>query len=191
MKKNEHGRCGSPSILTPSWAARLRARDAQAWVLLDYFYRAAMIRRCRGYLGNLEQSEDAVQDIFIKVLRVERVPSRFRPWLCRVARNHCLRILRDQARQGNHQIPPPAPQAMAKPAGALAQLVKRENGSRIMRLLGTLPAKQREALLLRYAEGLSRAEIADLLQIPESTVKSELYRGLKKLRQCLPLSCDT
>ena len=38
-------------------------------------------------------------------------------------------------------------------------------------------------LRLRYAEGLSRAEIAYVLEVPESVVKSRLFEGLKKLRE--------
>jgi RNA polymerase sigma factor (sigma-70 family) len=48
--------------------------------------------------------------------------------------------------------------------------------------LAELPESQREVLHLRYAEDLSRADIAEVLDIPEPVVKSRLYEGMVKLR---------
>ena len=74
--------------------------------------------------------------------------------------------------------------------GNLTRLVSRELWSRIGHLLAALPASQREPLRLRYAEELSRAEIAYVLDIPESVVKSRLFEGLKKLREHTSLLDD-
>jgi DNA-directed RNA polymerase specialized sigma24 family protein len=49
-------------------------------------------------------------------------------------------------------------------------------------LVAGLPAEQREALRLRDVEGLGRAEIAYVLEIPEASVKTRLFEGLRKLR---------
>ena len=49
--------------------------------------------------------------------------------------------------------------------------------------LGALPARQRAALVLRFYEDLSIAEIADILNCSEGTIKSQLSRGLRRLRQ--------
>lgn len=67
--------------------------------------------------------------------------------------------------------------------GALTRLVRQEQRSRIMHLVRALPADHREVLCLRYVDGLSRAEIAYSLEIPESVVKSRLFEGLEKLRE--------
>ena len=71
----------------------------------------------------------------------------------------------------------------AETTGNLTRVVKQELRSRIVHLIGALPQKQREAIFLRYGEELSRAEIAYVLDIPESKVKSRLFQGLKKLRE--------
>jgi RNA polymerase sigma-70 factor (ECF subfamily) len=60
-------------------------------------------------------------------------------------------------------------------------MVRQEQRSRIIHLVGALPESLREALRLRYAEGLKREEIAYILEIAETTVKSRLFEGLKKL----------
>ncbi|MCG8409297.1 MAG: sigma-70 family RNA polymerase sigma factor [Phycisphaerales bacterium] len=49
--------------------------------------------------------------------------------------------------------------------------------------MATLPPTYHEVLRLRHVEGLSRAEIASVLEIPESVVESRLFEGLKKLRE--------
>jgi RNA polymerase sigma-70 factor (ECF subfamily) len=55
-------------------------------------------------------------------------------------------------------------------------------GARLEQLLTTLPEPQRAALVLRYQEDLTPEEIADTLESPLATVKSNLQRGLKLLR---------
>jgi len=65
----------------------------------------------------------------------------------------------------------------------LTRLAKRELRSRTSHLVDALPVSQQEVLRLRYTEGLSRAEIAEVLEIPDSLVKSRLFEGLKKLRE--------
>jgi RNA polymerase sigma-70 factor (ECF subfamily) len=59
--------------------------------------------------------------------------------------------------------------------------VREEDRDLVRRHLSALSYVQAEVLMLRYFEGLSRQEIATVLDIPESTVKSRLYDGLKNL----------
>ena len=66
--------------------------------------------------------------------------------------------------------------------GCLTKMVRREQRAHLQRALAELPENQREVLHLRYAEELSRAEIAQVLDIPENLVKSRLYEGMVNLR---------
>jgi len=50
-------------------------------------------------------------------------------------------------------------------------------------MVQSLEESQREVLRLRYVEDLSRTEIAEVLDIPESVVKSRIFEGLEKLRE--------
>ena len=171
------------SDLTPSLVGKVRAGDAQAGALLDQLYRQTMIRFCWGHLGCVEEAEDAVQEVFCKVLKAEEIPDNFRAWLYKIARNHCLNVRRAYARRRDQRVILPDSQLGAQLTGNLTRLVKQELRSRIVHLLGALPAAQREALRLRYAEDLTRAEIAFILDLPESVVKSRLFEGIKKLRE--------
>ena len=179
----ERGLPGPPQDLTPSLVAKLRQGEAEAAGLLDRTYRTSLIRFCVGYLGHYEEAEDVVQDVFLRVLGSETVPDRFRAWIYRIARNRCLDLLRARVRRRDDQGLPTESQIQMDLTGYLTRLVKREREEHLRRLLAELTANQREVLRLRYAEDLSRAEIAEVLEIPESYVKSRLYEGLEKLRQ--------
>jgi RNA polymerase sigma-70 factor (sigma-E family) len=60
------------------------------------------------------------------------------------------------------------------------------DGSPVVGLLATLPARMRAAVVLRYIEGLSVAETAAALRCSEGTVKSQSARGLERLREVFP-----
>jgi RNA polymerase sigma-70 factor (ECF subfamily) len=169
--------------LTPSLVASLRSGDSLAGRLLNRLYRERMIRFCWGYLGSVEESEDAVQDIFCKVLAANGVPDKFRPWLYKIARNHCLNLRRAKGRRLDNHALPPSSALDAGARGNLAGMIDDERRQRLSHLVEALPAIHREVLKLRYTEDLSRAEIAEVLGIPESVVKSRLFEGIKKLRE--------
>ena len=159
--------------------------------MLDELYRAPLLRFCWGYLGSVEEAEDAIQEIWYKVLTAETVPALFRPWLYKIARNQALNMLRHRAAcKDARQLPAPS-QVDALLTGLLTRLVNEEAKSRLADLVATLSEAQRETLRLRYVEGLSRAEIAEVLDVPVSAVKSRLFEGLKKLREHDSIADDT
>lgn len=163
--------------------ARLRDGDAQAAELLQREYREAIVRFCWGYLGQLEEAEDAFQDVCCKVLGATQVPDQFRPWLYRIARNHCLNLRRARATRREDGPVPATSRLRDALTGQLTRMVKAEQRSRLTEAVESLSEEQGEALRLRYVEELSRSEIAAVLEIPESVVKSRLFEGLKKLRE--------
>lgn len=169
--------------LASSLVARLRAGEPEAGALLDRLYRDALVRFCWGYLGRMDEAEDAVQDICFKVLSAKSFPEALRPWLYRTARNHCLNLLRCRARRPDRGVLPATSQIHDVLTGHLTRLVKSEQRSSVGELVGSLPEVQQEVLRLRYVEDLNRAEIADVLEISESVVKSRLFEGLKRLRE--------
>jgi RNA polymerase sigma-70 factor (ECF subfamily) len=131
----------------------------------------------------MDEAEDAVQDICYKVLAAETVPDGFRAWLYRIARNHCNNLLRDRIRRkevGELSMPS---QAYEELTGQLTRLVKVEQQSRLNELVAQLPDSDREVLRLRYVEDLPRSEIAEILEVTESVVKSRLFIGLQRLRE--------
>ena len=172
--------------MTPSLVARLRSGDTEAGALLDNLYRKALFRFCWGYLGRLEDAEDAVQDICFKVLRARSIPDSFRPWLYKTARNHCLNMLRQRDRRRDNRELPSGSQLREMLTGQLTRLLRSEQRARVDELVRCLPDNQQEVLRLRYVEGLSRGEIAEVLETPEQVVKSRIFEGLKRLREFTP-----
>lgn len=169
--------------LTPSLVGKLRAGDAAAGTLLVELYYKPMIRFCWSYLGSTEDAEDAVQEVFCKVLKASEVPANFRAWLYKIARNHCLNVLRGRARRPDARPLAPSAAVDADLTGNLTRLVKQELRARMFHLVSALPVTHRESLRLRYVEGLSRGEIAYVLELSEGQVKERIFDGLRRLRE--------
>jgi RNA polymerase sigma-70 factor (ECF subfamily) len=172
----------SLSELTPNLVKFLRQGDPGAGKLLSDLYHPPLMRFCYRYLESQDEAEDVVQDVFLRVLKNDALPENFRAWIYKIARNRCLDVIRKRNRRPDAQALPPASRVDADLTGCLTRLVRREQRAHLRRTLAELPENQREVLHLRYAEGLSRAEIADVLDLSESLVKSRLYEGMVKLR---------
>lgn len=180
----------STETISTMLVERLRRGDPAAMGILQSRYRARLVQFCWGYLEDIEEAEDAVQDVFCKVLEAAVIPDQFRPWVYRVARNHCLNLLRSRARRVDRAAIPAASQVGAALTGQLTGMVRDEARAKVISAVAQLPESVREALRLRYVENLSRAEIAEILEVPESQVKSRLFEGLQKLRETVPLDSE-
>ncbi len=169
--------------LTPTLVGQLRDGHVDAAGMLTNLYHQPLLRFCFGYLGNQDEAADAVQEVFLNVLQHDTLPQNFRAWIYRIARNRCLDLLRSRRRRCDDKTMPPASRIDADLTGDLTRMVRSEQQARLGQLLADLPETQREILRLRYTEELSRVEIAEVLDLPESLVKSRLYEGLVKLRR--------
>jgi RNA polymerase sigma-70 factor (ECF subfamily) len=177
--------------MTPSLVIRLRDGHPDAGHLLDRLYRERLTRFCLGYLGNPEESEDVVQDAFYKVLCSSAVPDNFRAWIYEICRNRCIDRLRSRNRRIDDQPLSAYPYLADHITGTLTRLLKGEQRAQLWRRMSALPWEQREVLVLRYTEGLSRSEIAAVLGISVKLVKSRIFNGLEKLRKHDSLAGDT
>lgn len=129
-------------------------------------------------LGDPEEAADAVQDACVSAFRAAgtyRGEARVTTWLHRVVVNACL----DRARR--RAARPTVPLLDQVPAAARDLLGERETALEVEKGLQALPEDQRVALVLVDLEGLSVAEAATLLDVPEGTVKSRCSRGRARL----------
>jgi RNA polymerase sigma-70 factor (ECF subfamily) len=177
--------------MTPSLVVRLRSGKPDAGQLLDQLYRERLTRFCLGYVGTQDEAEDIVQDAFYRVLCSTAVPDNFRAWIYEICRNRCIDRLRAMNRRLGDQPLSAYSHLADHLTGNLTKLLKGEQRAHVWRRLAGLPAEQREVLLLRYTEGLSRAEISKVLKISEKLVKSRIFNGLEKLRKHDSLAGDT
>jgi RNA polymerase sigma-70 factor (ECF subfamily) len=143
-------------------------------------------QRLRYFLRKLTGSPDAVddllQDTWLDVLRgLPRLGAAeaFRVWLYRIAHDRAMAWLRKQCRLA----PTVDPAAVAEEfADDDPPQLSPDDVQAIHQALDDLPAEQREALVLRFLEGLSYDEIARVTQTPVGTVRSRLFYGKQALR---------
>jgi RNA polymerase sigma-70 factor, ECF subfamily len=131
------------------------------------------------YLRDRQGAEELAQDVFLQLYqqlgRIES-PSHATCWLRRAICHRSIDEMRKRSlrpRIGLESVPEPAGE-QTEPDLFLHD--------RVRKLVGTLPAKARAVLLLRYQEDLDPGEIAEILEMPVSTVKSHLHRSLAVLR---------
>jgi RNA polymerase sigma-70 factor, ECF subfamily len=148
--------------------------DLAAFEELVRAYQAQVWRFLRHLLGDAVLAEDVTQETFLRVfqrLRTFRYRSRFSTWVFQVARNAGIDALRARARQERlaHLTPPPSAVAGA------------DSGADIVAALGCLSVKLRESLLLVEVLGLRYREVAQVLGVPEGTVKSRVAQARQRV----------
>lgn len=176
----------SAGDVTPSLVARLRAGDHDAGALLVAAYAEPLRRFAARYVGDAD-ARDVVQEVFCEVLASRTVPDDFRAWVYRSVRNRALNVVRGRRRRPAERLVTAAPIA-ADATGIPTALAREEDAARAAAAVRTLSPRQQEVLHLRYGEGLARAEIAKVLDVPESVVKSRLYEAVRALEKRLGTS---
>ena len=161
---------------TPPSLQLSRARvNQQAEALLDR-HGESILRLAYSYLHNQSDAEDILQDTLIQYLRTSpplESPAHEKAWLLRVAGNLSKNLLRAQGYRQADQLE----------ETLVAQ--EREDLSYVWDAVKALPVPYREAIHLFYYEGYSTAQIAQILDQKESTVRSRLKRGREKLKPLL------
>jgi RNA polymerase sigma-70 factor, ECF subfamily len=139
-------------------------------------------RATAGLLRDKEEAREVAQDALAKAwaARDRYDPKRpFYPWLYTIVRNAC----RDAAARGRHRARPglePERVDSGTPT-PLASLSKKRQEAAIREALTRLSEQHRDILVMRHFEDLSYAEIGELLELPQGTVMSRLYRARKAL----------
>jgi RNA polymerase sigma-70 factor (ECF subfamily) len=176
---------------TAKIARGLRERDPELLRDLVELCQQRLVRYLLYLTGSRELAEDLAQETWIRVLQrgsQYNGRQRFDPWLFTIARNLAIDSLRKNQRAGAIQSSPKdddsdatllLPSSDPSPFQAAA---RSEDAMRLAGRLETLPPLYREALLLRFQEDLSLAEMSQVLGAPTTTVTSRIYRGLKALR---------
>lgn len=125
-----------------------------------------------------EDADDLVQDVFIHAwprLRELREPAAFGGWICAIARRRAAdhhRRSKPQDELSDTLLSPDRPDVTAEASGALAAIQE-------------LPEAYRETLVLRLVDGLSGPEIAAMTGLTPESVRVNLHRGFKLLRERL------
>ncbi len=145
-----------------------------------------LLRAAYFFCRDRSDSQDLVQETFcraIPALGEFRGDCLLYTWLYGILRNLCFSHLRQQR---NHVALPDRLRVESDERGPEWSAEAEERSIRLAAMLDGMPAKQREILMLRFAEEMKLGEIAELLGISSGTVKSRLHEALKRLRDKLP-----
>jgi RNA polymerase sigma-70 factor, ECF subfamily len=201
---------------THAVVAAARAGDEPAFSRLVEHYRPELQVHCYRMLGSFEDSEDLVQETFLRAWRGRAsfspgAVSSFRAWLYRIATNACLDVLRGRPRRilpqqvamaADPAVPPsppadlpwlqPYPDRLLEPVAPAhdepgAVVVARETIElAFLAAIQHLPPRQRAALILRDVLGWSAKDTAALLEASVASANSALQRARSTLRDRLP-----
>lgn len=171
------------------------AGDGDAFEQLVLSYEKAIYNLCLRMCGNSDDAMDLAQETFLKAWRnlgAFRGDAAFSTWLYRLCSNVCIDHLR---REGKRKVIPLHTEDddgeertidVADPApGPQERLEAADQRQQVADALQSLEPEYREALTLRVIHDMSYADIADVLQVREGTVKSRIARAREKMRQAM------
>jgi len=147
------------------------------------------------FVGDRETAEDLLQETFMRVIKgaeAYKRQAKFTTWLYTIARNLCV----DQTRRRKHRrhASLDAPMSASEDSGTLLDVipgsemasdrksVSKELHETMQRAIGGLSEEQREVFLMREFLDMPFKQIADVVGVPENTVKSRMRYALEKLR---------
>jgi RNA polymerase sigma-70 factor (ECF subfamily) len=166
-------------------AERVRQGEATAFdTLVERHMRRAFAVAYR-ILRHREDAEDLVQEAFL--IALERIDSfergrSFAPWFFRIVVNRGLNARRSRVLRTTEEIPAGA---AARGAGPDVEAERSEAREHISAAAARLPERERGVLRLFELEGFSGAEIAQILEIPDGTVRWHLHRARRAMREML------
>src|SRR5580658_922797 len=183
---------------------RCLSGDAAAWEDLVRLHSRRVYGLCYRFTGRASEAQDLTQEVFLRVYRTlgsfRSTEGSFTTWLARLARNllidHYRRTRNERITDSiEEQLPGVEGRTEEKfksPSRPDSAVAGREASELLQAALSKLSPELRETIILRDLQELEYREIADVLAIPEGTVKSRLNRGraelarlLKKYRQAV------
>ena len=175
-------RHSSLSVEYQGLAVRASQGDVEAFRRLVQDHSALVYRVALRILGATD-AQDASQEVWVRVWRNIgrfRGESAFSTWLYRITVNTCLTVRRKESRRDEREQGEEMPY-LSEPSGGDADpeaaALSAEHRAEIQAALLHVRAEHRAALVLRHMEGLSYAEIAEVMDVPDGTAKGWVSRG--------------
>ena len=127
------------------------------------------------------EAEDVAQEAFLKILQAApryRPTATFRTYFYRTLTNLCIDRTRRWRRSGMDGVP----EVMDRSLGPQEALIEKERRAQVRTALDSLPPNQKAAMILRHYEGLSYAEIAQILGVTSKAVERLISRAAGSLQ---------
>ena len=173
-----------------SWVTASQRGDTLAFNRLVLKWEKKVYNIALRMLQNREEAEEAAQEIFLlafRNIRRFRKDARFSTWLYRIALNHCITRARHRP-PGIHlslddeNTKSSTLKEMHTAETQAGELLRSEQQSCVLRALLHLQPDQQAVIELKFFQEMTFDEIAAVLSIPVSTIKSRLYSGLEILK---------
>jgi RNA polymerase sigma-70 factor, ECF subfamily len=166
--------------------ALAQAGVREAFAVLVERHAVRLVRACSAFVHDSTAGAEIAQETWVTIWAQRsqyRPEGKFIVWLITAARNRCRNYVRRHGIARRHvereaTVEPPSPDQIDR-------LLLEERRYRVRDALARLPDGMREALVLRYAEELRYDEMAEVLRVGESTLRSRVHHGLRRLRALL------
>jgi RNA polymerase sigma-70 factor (ECF subfamily) len=169
----------------------VRMGDTQAFGGIVRKYEKPIFNLMYRATGSRDDAADLTQDAFLRAydkIHTFRLGRKFYSWLYTLS----LNVVRDHLRKGRRRPAIVTDQDLDNSAQGSLDGVLKANGiertlelQHLFHILRTLPLKDREAVLLRFRDGLQMKEIAERLDLSVSGAKMRVHRGLAKLQKAM------
>ncbi len=172
---------------------RCRAGDGTAWETIVVAFSRRIFNLAYRFTSSIEAAEDLTQEVFVRIFRTldqyEPKQGDLQNWLMRLARNLVIDDYRRRQRTPqdtrSEDLDDHTYHLSSVNLSPQKEIERRELSQQVQAGIDKLPPDLRVCVILRDIEELSYAEIVELLQIPEGTVKSRINRGRIELAKIL------
>lgn len=173
---------------------RIRSGDAASFETLLRRYRVPLVSYFCRMVRDPAWAEDLAQEVFLRVYKAReryQPEARFTTWLYRIATNLALNAIRDRrdevykSASADPEGGPALEQFIDARPTAEQQLIQVDRQRLIRQAVASLPENQRVAVILHKYQEVDYRQIAKILRVSESAVKSLLFRAYEALRERL------
>ena len=179
---------------------RCVAGDADAWEDIVRTYNRRIYNVCYRFTGSADSAEDLAQEVFIKMYRTldSYAPEKgaFTTWIMTMTRNllvdHYRKAKQDRVKDSldagiteDEDAVPLSDRIEDQAPSADDRIQRRETQEMVQKAIQKLSPELREAVILRDLQDMDYREIAQVLKVPEGTVKSRINRGRTELARLL------
>ena len=199
MSKRENDAKDSVQDDDNHYVALCQRGDTNAFQVLVERYQKKMLNIAYRITGDYEEACETVQEAFLsafKAIKKFRGEAAFSTWLTGITMNHARNRLKKIRSHSHHEgvsIDDPIGTETgqifydhpSQEEPIIEQLEKKELQAKVQECIGTLDDEFREVLVLRDMQEFSYDEIHAILNIPEGTIKSRLFRAREALKNCL------
>ncbi|MCE5277533.1 MAG: sigma-70 family RNA polymerase sigma factor [Planctomycetaceae bacterium] len=147
-------------------------------------YERPLVRYAQRITGDLDRARDVVQETFLKLWQ-GRAPDEaaLATWLFTVCRNAALSVRRKEKRMSHLETN--ADFSPGESPGPAAAVQQQEDLGRASAAMATLPARQQEILRLKFQEGFSYKQIAEITSLSASNVGFLIHTGIKRIQEIM------